>query len=159
MILSRTIAYAVSATLALAGAAPGVAIPCSVLARDGKMPERFLLQILRTLVNQGLLRSTRGVDGGYCLARPPAEITLCDIVEVFVCPLKPSAAALDALKSTARNAIFMVLANADHASRQELRKLTLADLLKAEATHLQLPPITPLVAPAPQLDGRPTGHH
>lgn len=45
------------------------------------MPERFLLQILRSLVTSGLLRSTRGVEGGYRLARTADEISVLDIVE------------------------------------------------------------------------------
>ena len=47
------------------------------------MPERFLLQILRNLVTANLLRSTRGVDGGYLLAVPARDISLLDIVEAI----------------------------------------------------------------------------
>src|SRR5262245_53787425 len=137
MKLSRTISYAISATILLAQAKPGVPIPCSMLARAGKMPERFLLQILRILVTHGLLRSTRGVEGGYCLARPPSEITLFDIVEAFVGPLQPNVEALNALKSSARKCVLAALSMADHLSRQELQRVTLADLLHAEFTNGQ----------------------
>ena len=65
MKLSRTVAYAVRATLQLAQLEADGPVPCSKLANEGKMPERFLLQILRNLVTHGILRSTRGVDGGY----------------------------------------------------------------------------------------------
>ncbi len=58
------------------------------------MPERFLLQILRNLVNHGILHSTRGVDGGYTLGRSPLEISLLDIIEAiegpFVAELPPA---------------------------------------------------------------------
>ena len=47
------------------------------------MPERFLLQILRMLVTHGILRSTRGVDGGYSLVRPVDEISLLEIIEAI----------------------------------------------------------------------------
>lgn len=53
------------------------------------MPERFLLQVLRTLVNEGLLKSTRGVDGGYRLAKPASQISLLDIVEAVDGPIQP----------------------------------------------------------------------
>ena len=76
MKLSRTVSYAVRATLQLAQLQAHGPIPCSRLAADGKMPERFLLQILRNLVTHGILRSTRGVDGGYALVRPADEISL-----------------------------------------------------------------------------------
>src|SRR5262249_11351063 len=47
MKLSRTVAYALQATLQLADVDPNVPVPCSKLAAEGGMPERFLLQILR----------------------------------------------------------------------------------------------------------------
>jgi Rrf2 family protein len=87
MKLSRTVAYAVRATLQLAQSSSGVPVPCSRLAADGHMPERFLLQILRSLVTHGILRSTRGVDGGYSLERKPEEISLLDLIEAIDGPL------------------------------------------------------------------------
>jgi Rrf2 family protein len=121
--------------LNLASAEPGVPVPCSELARAGNMPERFLLQILRSLVTQGLLRSTRGVVGGYCLSRPPAEITLGDVVDAFDYPLAPSAAALDALEPGVRERALRTLESAARLARHELQKLTVADLLRAELKH------------------------
>jgi Rrf2 family protein len=44
------------------------------------IPQRFLVQILIQLRNDGLVTTTRGQSGGYRLARSPAEITLADIV-------------------------------------------------------------------------------
>lgn len=43
----------------------------------------FLVQILLPLRNKGLVLTTRGKAGGYQLAKPPADITLADIVEVL----------------------------------------------------------------------------
>ncbi len=131
MKLSRTIAYAIHATLQLAGGEQGVPIPCSHLANEGKMPERFLLQILRSLVTRGLLCSTRGVDGGYYLARPADEISLCDIVEAFDNPLSPTMPALDALSPDVRKRIMSSLNGAEAAALGELSKLSLADLMGA----------------------------
>jgi Rrf2 family transcriptional regulator, cysteine metabolism repressor len=87
MKLSRTVGYALQATLQLAEAEPGTPIPCSQLAAHGNMPERFLLQILRNLVTHGILHSTRGVDGGYALKRKPEEISLLDLIEATDGPL------------------------------------------------------------------------
>jgi Rrf2 family protein len=129
MKLSRTIAYAIHATLQLTGGERGVPIPCSQLANDGRMPERFLLQILRSLVTRGLLSSTRGVDGGYCLARPADQISLRDIVEAFDNPLSPVIPALDTLSPEVRKRILSSLHGASAAARNELAKLTMADLM------------------------------
>ncbi len=86
MKLSRTVAYAVRATLQLAEKGSDTPVPCHRLATEGQMPERFLLQILRNLVTHGILRSTRGVDGGYALGRPLDEISLLDIIEAIEGP-------------------------------------------------------------------------
>jgi Rrf2 family protein len=96
------------------------------------MPERFLLQILRCLVTHGVLQSTRGVDGGYCLARPPEEITLRDIVEAFENPLDPAAPELEGLKQPVRERLLLTLRFASCAARKELEKVTLANLLRQE---------------------------
>src|SRR5262245_26662641 len=129
MMPSRTITYAIRAVLKLASAEPGVPIPCSALASPGKMPERYLLQILRSLVTHGLLQSTRGVVGGFCLAHPPGEITLCDIHDALDYHLEPGVANLKGLKSDARDRVLAAFDCANRASRRELQKVTLADLL------------------------------
>jgi Rrf2 family protein len=129
MKLSRTISYAIQAALYLARAAPGVPVPCSRLAREGRLPERFLLQILRCLVTHGLLQSTRGVEGGYSLARPPQQITLLDIVEAFDNPLDPSLPVLDGQSPGVRSRILRTLHDVAHTSRTTLQKLSVADLL------------------------------
>ena len=132
MKLSRTISYALQAALHLARAVPGVPVPCSQLARQGRLPERFLLQILRCLVTHGVLQSTRGVDGGYILSRPPEKISLLDIVEAFDHPLDPRLPALDGMSPGVRSSILRTLRDIAHASRVELQKLTLADLLELD---------------------------
>ncbi len=87
MKISQTVAYAVQATLLLARAKSSLPVPCSQLAAEGNMPERFLLQILRHLVTHGILHSTRGVDGGYTLERPAEEISLLQVIEALDGPL------------------------------------------------------------------------
>lgn len=50
------------------------------LARVEAVPATYLVQILGELRNGGLVTSRRGKQGGYALARPPATISLLDIV-------------------------------------------------------------------------------
>jgi Rrf2 family protein len=52
------------------------------LAKAEAVPANYLVQILNELRNGGLIVSRRGKQGGYALARPPAEISLYDIVRV-----------------------------------------------------------------------------
>src|SRR5947207_120468 len=90
MKLSRTAGYALQATLQLAETGSIAPVPCSQLAAEGGMPERFLLQILRNLVTHGILHSARGVDGGYMLDRPPEQISILQVIEAVDGPLSPS---------------------------------------------------------------------
>jgi Rrf2 family protein len=109
MRLSRASAYALGAVLQLGDAPAGMPIPCSQLAKHGQMPERFLLQVLRNLVNHGILVSTRGVDGGYSLARPLHDISLLQILEATEGPLVPVIPPLDAIPEASRESLQEVL--------------------------------------------------
>ncbi|NDV62375.1 Rrf2 family transcriptional regulator [Puniceicoccales bacterium CK1056] len=51
------------------------------LAKAEGIPSNYLVQILNELRTAGLINSRRGKQGGYALARPPAEITLHDIMQ------------------------------------------------------------------------------
>ena len=53
----------------------------SEVARKYGLSERFLLKVLTPLVSMGILRSVKGPNGGYSLARAPKDITLLDVVE------------------------------------------------------------------------------
>src|SRR5690606_39505810 len=78
---SMTIAYAIQATVLVADRRSNSPVSCAQIAQEGEMPERFLLRILRSLVAAKILTSTRGSDGGYTLVRPPAKITLLEIID------------------------------------------------------------------------------
>lgn len=50
------------------------------LASAQEIPPKYLVQILLDLKADGIVRSQRGKEGGYLLARPPGEITLADVI-------------------------------------------------------------------------------
>jgi Rrf2 family protein len=131
MKLSRTVEYAVQATLQLAQANRGVPVPCSQLAAASAMPERFLLQILRSLVTHGILSSTRGVVGGYTLERRPEEISLLDLIEAIEGPVVGSVPQSQTLSEQTQAKLREALNNAAAATRAELSRVTLAQLLTA----------------------------
>jgi Rrf2 family cysteine metabolism transcriptional repressor len=73
--------YAARAVLGLARHHPsGDAVRVEDLAAEQGVPANYLVQILIELKAQGIARSVRGKDGGYLLARAPAEITLGDVL-------------------------------------------------------------------------------
>jgi len=74
--------YAARAVLGLARHYPtGVALRVEDLGAEQGVPSSYLVQILLELKAQGIARSVRGKEGGYLLARPPAEITLADVLQ------------------------------------------------------------------------------
>jgi Rrf2 family transcriptional regulator, cysteine metabolism repressor len=73
--------YAARAVLGLARHYPrGAALRVEQLGAEQGVPPNYLVQILIELKSQGIVRSLRGKEGGYLLARPPAEITLADVL-------------------------------------------------------------------------------
>jgi Rrf2 family transcriptional regulator, cysteine metabolism repressor len=73
--------YAARAVLALARQYhTGVAQRVEQIATAQNIPPNFLVQILIELKAQQIVRSLRGKQGGYLLARPPASITLGDVL-------------------------------------------------------------------------------
>jgi Rrf2 family protein len=131
MKLSRTVAYAVQATLQLAKSGTNLPVPCSQLASDGKMPERFLLQILRNLVTHGILRSTRGVDGGYTLVRSPSDVSLLEIIEAIEGPVGVSDDddAVESNVDAPQGRLHHALQEVAESMRQQLSTIKIAHLL------------------------------
>jgi Rrf2 family protein len=130
MKLSRTATYALQAILQLAQSeAAGVPIPCSRLAAEGKMPERCLLQILRNLVTNGILVSTRGVDGGYALDRQPEDISLLDVIEAVDGPVIHVIPDYEGLPVDSRSKLECALRDVTELARCELQAFKLSHLL------------------------------
>jgi Rrf2 family protein len=57
------------------------------LAQQERIPKKFLEQVLLALKKAGILQSSRGKTGGYSLSRPPAEVSLADIMQAVDGPL------------------------------------------------------------------------
>ena len=73
--------YATRAVLGLARHYPtGQPLRVEHLASEQGVPANYLVQILIELKAQGIARSVRGKEGGYLLARTPAEISLGDVL-------------------------------------------------------------------------------
>ena len=64
-------------------------VPSGALAARNNIPQRFLEQIMLTLKHGQFVRSQKGPQGGYYLARPPQQINLAEIVRQLDGPLAP----------------------------------------------------------------------
>jgi Rrf2 family protein len=78
--------YAVRALLLLASRYPAL-VKVDVLTVQQGLPRKFVEAILSELRRAGLVRSQRGADGGYALARPADEITIGAVIRVVDGPL------------------------------------------------------------------------
>src|ERR1700689_4297136 len=79
--------YALRAPIELAAASGGGHVTSDQLAKTQRIPGKFLEAILTQLGRSGLVRSRRGPDGGFWLARPADEISLADIIRAIDGPL------------------------------------------------------------------------
>lgn len=79
MELSNKFEYAVLSLVALASCyATGESLQIREIAARQNIPNRYLEEILATLRRGGLIKSIRGIKGGYVLARDPRKMTLLD---------------------------------------------------------------------------------
>jgi Rrf2 family protein len=87
MRMSAKAEYAVRAMVQLAAAEDGVVVKTDELAKAQSIPPQFLVDILSDLRTDRLVRSRRGREGGYELARPANEISIADVMRCIDGPL------------------------------------------------------------------------
>jgi Rrf2 family protein len=85
--ISRKIDYGLRAMIFLASIPGDAVVPFREIARRMAIPEDFLAKILKELVDEGLVRSTRGPRGGYALGRPASEVSFLDVIEAVEGPI------------------------------------------------------------------------
>ncbi|PZR69840.1 MAG: Rrf2 family transcriptional regulator [Solirubrobacterales bacterium] len=111
--------YALAALVELGRRGGGHPVPIAELARQREIPVQFLEQLFALLRRAGVLRSQRGVKGGYAFARDPRELTVLEVVELLDGPLGREASG--------------VFAEAATAAREILASRTVGDVIEAEA--------------------------
>jgi Rrf2 family protein len=79
--LTRTGLHAVRAVVALARLPEGVYAGAASVAQSIGAPQNYLGKLLRSLADEGLVESQKGLGGGFRLARDPHAISLFDVVE------------------------------------------------------------------------------
>src|SRR5205085_12071251 len=87
MRISAKADYAVRAAVELAAAPDEKPVKAERIATAQDIPLNFLENILGELRHAGIVRSHRGAEGGFRLARPADELTLADIIRAVEGPL------------------------------------------------------------------------
>jgi Rrf2 family protein len=104
------------------------------IAQAQQIPLKFLENILADLRHAGLVRSQRGADGGYWLNRPPAEVSVADIIRAVDGPLasirgqRPEDVPYDGAAEPLQQVWIAVRANL----RAVLENVTVGDLAEAK---------------------------
>ncbi len=110
--------YAVRALAELARSGGAGPVPIGELAKRRDIPVQFLEQLFASLRRAGVLKSQRGVKGGYSFARDPSTVTVLEVVELLDGPLGAGAQA--------------IFAEAAAAARAVLEGSTIADVVERE---------------------------
>ncbi len=82
--------YALLALVYLARQDPEEFISVETIASAQDIPARFLEQIMLALKHARYVRSAKGRLGGYCLAKPPGQISLAEVIRLFDGALAPT---------------------------------------------------------------------
>jgi Rrf2 family protein len=130
--------YAVRAMIELAAAHDAGPVKGDRIAEAQDIPLHFLENILGELRQQGMVHSRRGAEGGYWLAREPAEVTVADIIRIVEGPLasvrgeRPQQISYSGSAEPLQSVWIALRTNI----RAVLEEVSLADLVAAE-----LPPL------------------
>jgi len=145
--MGEPVEWALHCTTVLALLPADGALPSARLAEFHGVPAAYLAKTLQSLSRAGIVESVPGRRGGYRLGRPPAEITLLDVVEA-VEGNEPSFRCTEIRKrGPARTgprlyspvcAIAKAMYRADAAWRAELARTTVADLFQELAATVPI---------------------
>ncbi len=136
MKLSRASTYAFYGLAHLASQADNSLIPLSEIYEQYGVPEKHLAKIFQQLVKAGILRSARGVNGGFALAKAAKEISPLDVIEALEGRVAETGCLLlqepcDRDTACRINAVWR---RAQHAMVKVLREATLVDMVDAPRT-------------------------
>jgi Rrf2 family protein len=132
--VSAKVDYALRAAIELAALEEDWPVKGERLASGQEIPLRFMENILGELRQAGIVQSKRGAEGGYMLARAPAEIALADVIRAVDGPLanigglRPDQLEYEGTAEPLKEIWIAVRA----ALRSVLEQTTLADIARRE---------------------------
>lgn len=141
MRLSKKAEYGLRALIYAAGFPEGTTFQIKDLAEKNRIPKKFLELILLELKNAGILRSRRGVGGGYLLGRRPETIRSSEILRAIEGPVaQPGGRKEPGGQSDeeASPAVARLVRETSGAIEAVLDRWTLADLAREEQEAAEL---------------------
>ena len=110
--------YAVQALAELGRSGGDGPVPIGELAKRRGIPVQFLEQLFAVLRRAGVLKSQRGVKGGYTFAREPSSITVLEVVELLDGPVGAGAKGIFDEAASAARAVLAGTTIADVVERE-----------------------------------------
>lgn len=122
--------YGIFGIMYLAGQPKGRITPLSEISENQNVPEKFLAKIFQSLSKAGLIRSHRGVKGGFTLGKPSDQITVKEVVESIQGPYRISKCLTEPLErqGPAAASLRRVLEKAQHSLLAVFSSHTIKDL-------------------------------
>ena len=130
MQFSRKADYAIRAVTLLGSLGPDRSMQAQELAEAGKIPIKFLEQILLVLKRAGILRSKRGVGGGYRLNRESRLISVAEVIEAVDGELVQLIDPEDYPRFDGADGVSFCLTEAENAINGKLRDTSIEDLIR-----------------------------
>lgn len=130
MQISKKADYAIRAVTILATLGPERTLQAQELASMGQIPTKFLEQILLVLKRAGILRSKRGVGGGYRLGKESRLISVGDVIEAVDGELVRLHDSTEFPSFSGASGIAKCLGDAEEAVNDLLRKTTIEEVVQ-----------------------------
>jgi Rrf2 family protein len=131
MKLTRAASYALHAIVFMATQKNDRPVASHHIAQARGIPERFLLKVLKPLVSAQVLRSVKGPNGGYRLARSPSEISMLEIVEAVDGPIRGQAPFTpEEAEGNLNNRLEQICTQTAEQVRKQLGKIRIGELAK-----------------------------
>ena len=150
MQVTRAGEYAIIGLLYLAKQPPERTVMIDEISEAEGVPKSFLAKIFQSVAKAGFVRSHRGAGGGFSLAKPPAEITLLQVLQCIEGAFALQKCVTDdpeCVVSTTRMSnctLCAVFTEAQNRVNEVFARTTLADLLHPKPHVVQ--PIKPVAA-------------
>lgn len=140
MRITQEVDYGLRVILYLSALGVGEKVEAKVISQTENIPHRFLLKLLRKLTACGIIKSFRGVTGGYALNKEPKDITLYDIVVAIDGPIYVNRCLYDPancnLSKSSTCTIHKALGKIQSNLIKDLRSVTFDKLLNSETSIL-----------------------
>ncbi len=132
MQITRQTEYAIRTMLELASRPRGEVLQVKIISERQGIPVEFLKKTVQLLSLAGLVKTRRGVQGGIMLAKAPEDVNMADIVKAIEGPIAFNICLEPGYICPNRDIcpVSPVLARAQAAFLQELKRESLADLVK-----------------------------